>query len=124
MNVGEKKDAETGKIKSKSDSSGGETTNWRSDAEKDSNEEQIRQSCTDFKELIEKYWSWVVLLAPIGLMVLITLDFLKATATGDSDAISKSSTNAIKRTIATLVLLLLPLLLSTIFGMFGLGVCI
>lgn len=76
--------------------------------------------CDDgIMSLIDKYWSWIMFLAPLLLLVMMTIDFLKAMAANDADAIKKSSNNAIKRTIATLVLLALPWILRTIFAMFG-----
>lgn len=70
--------------------------------------------------LISRYWGIFVIFIPILLIVMMTVDFLKAMASSDSEAIKKSSTNAIKRVIATVVLLGLPWLLKTIFTVFGL----
>ena len=62
-------------------------------------------------------------LTPILLIVMITLDFLKAMTSGDSDSIKKSSNDAFKRVIAAVVLIMLPWALSVIFGWFGLNIC-
>lgn len=78
---------------------------------------------TEVSSLIKKYWKWVMFLVPPLLIVLITLDFVKAMSSGDSDAIKKSSNNAIKRVIAAILLLALPWMLSVIFGWFGLEIC-
>lgn len=77
----------------------------------------------DLKELIRKYWKWITIIVPIGLMFLIIVDFLKAMINNDSDAIKKSSSNAIKRTIATMLLLISPWFLSIVFNLFGLDIC-
>lgn len=78
---------------------------------------------TEVSNLIKKYWKWVMFLVPLLLIVLITLDFVKAMSSGDSDSIKKSSNNAIKRVIAAVILLALPWVLSVIFGWFGLEIC-
>lgn len=72
---------------------------------------------------IRKYWDWVTFLLPFLLIGFITYDFIKALTSKDSDAIKKSSSNAVKRVIAALILLLLPYLINVIFGWFGLTFC-
>lgn len=84
----------------------------------------VNNSCdNDLKNLIEKYWKWVMFLTPILLIVMITIDFIKAMSLGDADSVKKSSNNAIKRVIAGILLLALPWLLEVIFGWFGLQLC-
>lgn len=84
----------------------------------------INDDCdNNLKEIIKKYWKWVMFLTPILLIVMITLDFLKAMTSGDSDSIKKSSNDAFKRVIAAIVLIMLPWALSVIFGWFGLNIC-
>lgn len=81
--------------------------------------------CDDsLREFIKKYWKYFVIAAPILLMVMITIDFLKAVFSSDQDIIKKASNNALKRVIATMLLLFLPLIISTILGFFGLDLCI
>ncbi|MEE0699715.1 MAG: hypothetical protein U0M66_03935 [Bacilli bacterium] len=72
---------------------------------------------------LHKYWRWIMLLTPVLLIVMITIDFVKALSNNDADAIKKSSTNAVKRVIAGVILLALPMLLDIIFGWFGLEIC-
>ena len=79
----------------------------------------------DIKDLeimkyIDKYWGWVLLLAPVGLIVLGAMDFVKATTNGDSDAIKKASSSFIKRAIAVLLLFLLKPIVRMVFAIFGL----
>ena len=81
-------------------------------------------SCTDVRDLIHEYWSYVMVLVPILLIVMITLDFFKALAKGDSDSIKKAGSNAVKRTVAAVVLLALPALLGVIFNLVGLPLCV
>lgn len=86
--------------------------------------EIMKSKCDNtLKSLIEKYWKWVVFLTPLLLIVMITIDFLKAMASGDSDAIKKSSSNAFKRAIAAIILLMLPWALDVVFDWFGLQIC-
>ena len=81
-------------------------------------------SCTDVRDLIHEYWSYVMVLVPILLIVMITLDFFKALAKGDSDSIKKAGSDAVKRTVAAVVLLALPALLGVIFNLVGLPLCV
>lgn len=73
------------------------------------------------RNLIIDYWGYVAMAAPILLIVMSTIEFLKAMSTGDSDAISKSSSNTVKRVIATAILFLIPTLIKVIFDLFGVG---
>ena len=75
------------------------------------------QTITD---TISKYWRYVVVLAPILLIIMITIDFIKALVSNNSDAIKKSSTDALRRAIAMVILLFLPTLLKIVFTWFGL----
>ena len=79
---------------------------------------------TTISELIEKYWSWIMILAPVALMLLISIDFVKAIMSSDADMLKKSSYAALKRTIAVVVLLMLPVILNLLLGWFGIEFCI
>jgi len=72
-------------------------------------------------DLINEYWGYVMVGAPILLIVMMIIDFLKAITGNDSDALKKSGNNAIKRVLATVILLMLPLVVSTVFKLFGIG---
>lgn len=88
-----------------------------------SNSQKIE--CDDsLEKFISKIWKYIMILSPILLIVMITLDFLKAILSSDQELIKKASNNAIRRTLAALILLCLPLILSTILGFFGLKLCI
>ena len=65
-----------------------------------------------------------MIIVPILLIVMITIDFFKALAKGDSDSIKKAGNNTIKRAISAVVLLALPALLGLIFSWFGLDLCV
>ena len=87
---------------------------------KDENGEDI----LTFRGLLKKYWSWVLILVPAALLVFISYDFIKSMISNDSDALKKSSTNALKRVIAGLMILLAPWFVQLIMGWFGLTFCL
>lgn len=80
-------------------------------------------TCVTIDDLISKYWSWVMILTPICTIVLITIDFVKPVISSDGDALKKAGNNALKRTIALVILLMLPIITNTIFGLFGIETC-
>ena len=82
---------------------------------------ECEQSLAD---LIRKYWKYVMLFTPILLMVMIMLDFFKALFSSDPDLMKKASDAAVKRVLAAILLLCLPLVVQTILGFFGLELCI
>ncbi len=82
------------------------------------------EACTEVSGLIHDYWKYVMVIVPILLIVMITIDFFKALAKGDSDSIKKAGNNTIKRAIAAVVLLALPALLGLIFSWVGLDLCV
>lgn len=81
-------------------------------------------SCEDVSGLIHKYWSYVMIIVPILLIIMMVIDFFKALAKGDSESIKKAGNSAVKRTIAAVVLLALPALLGMIFDAVGLPLCV
>lgn len=81
-------------------------------------------SCTEVSGLIHDYWKYVMVIVPILLIVMMTLDFFKAVGKGDSESIKKAGNNMVKRAIAAVVLLALPALLGLIFSWFGLELCL
>lgn len=86
--------------------------------------ETIKGNCDNsLKDLLHHYWKWVMFATPILLIVVMTMDFIKAMASGDADSIRKSTSNAIKRVIAGIILLALPWALEVLFGWFGLEIC-
>ena len=90
------------------------------------NSKNGHMDCEDLsvKDLIDEYWSIVMVLVPIVLMLLMSIDFIKALAANDQEQLKKSGNSAIKRTIAAVILLMLPALLSMILGWVGLELCI
>jgi len=78
--------------------------------------------CTDFKGavqivgLILKVIQWVV---PIILILLGTIDLVKAVIAGKEDDIKKNQTALIKRIIAAVIVFLVPLIVGILMGMIG-----
>lgn len=100
------------------------TTRYTTQGAKNKPADVVTGQCdTELKDLIKHYWKWIMFATPILLIVMITFDFIKAMSSGDADAIKKSSSNAIKRVIAGIILLALPWALEVIFGWFGLQIC-
>ncbi len=84
----------------------------------------VKAACTSITALFDEYWPIVMVITPILLIVMITIDFFKAMASGDADALRKSGTNTVKRTIAAVVLLALPNLVRIVFDLFGIEICL
>ncbi len=78
--------------------------------------------CKDFDDeegnILKDIYLVIVIVAPILLMLLGALDFSKAVLSSDHDALKKAGQDFIKRVIATIILLLLPLFLQLVFGIF------
>lgn len=80
--------------------------------------------CSDVSSLVNKYWKYVMILVPVVLILLITIDFVKAIVASDADQLKKTSSTALKRTLAAVILLILPALLSVVLNWFGLELCL
>lgn len=80
-------------------------------------------ACIAVSQLFDEYWPYVMITVPIVLIVMIALDFFKAMVSNDADAIKKSGTNTVKRTIAAVLLLALPAIVDLVLGYFGIDFC-
>lgn len=76
------------------------------------------------RKFISKYWSYFLLGTPVLLIVMVSLDFAKALFSSDQDLLRKAVNDAVKRTLAAILLLVLPVIISTILGFFGIDLCI
>lgn len=74
-------------------------------------------------KFIKQYWKWVLILTPALLMVMCTVDFIKALVSSNADELKKAGTNTIKRVVATLLLVCLPLLLNSVMNLMGFEFC-
>ena len=93
----------------------------------DENGNIISQKITcsnDLKGFINKIWKYFIIFLLLLLIIMSTLDFFKAVFSSEQDMINKAASNTVKRTLATIILLMLPLLLSTILDFFGLKLCL
>lgn len=81
-------------------------------------------ACDTIGDLFDEYWPYVMVIIPILLIIMMAIDFFKAMAINDADALKKAGTNAVKRTIATVIALALPALLRMVFGLFGIDFCL
>ena len=82
-----------------------------------------KQDCKTFKDLIHKYWTWIIVLAPILTIIVISIDLLGAIISNDAEKLNKVGKNSIKRMAALVILLFLPYILDIIFGWFNFGFC-
>lgn len=82
-----------------------------------------KQDCDSFRDLIHKYWTWIIVLAPILTIVVIAIDLLGAIISNDAEKLNKVGKNSIKRMAALVILLFLPFILEIIFGWFNFGFC-
>lgn len=80
-------------------------------------------NCDTFLEFINKYWTWIIVLAPILTIVVIAIDLLGAIISSDAEKLKKVGNNSIKRMAALVILLFLPYILDIVFGWFNLDFC-
>lgn len=76
------------------------------------------------RKLFQTAWRVVMYLLPPLLILMTSIDFFKAITSGDQDKLKKSSSDALKRTLAFVLLIMLKFILSTIFGWVGLDLCL
>lgn len=76
------------------------------------------------RKFFNEYWKIIVIVAPALVILMTSIDFFKAITSSDADRIKKSANDAFKRTLAFVLLLFLPFILNTIFGWFGLSLCL
>ena len=81
-------------------------------------------ACNSVNALFDYFWPYVMIIIPVALIILIAIDFFKAMASNDNDSIKKAGTNTVKRTIAAIMLLALPVIVRFIFELVGLDFCL
>lgn len=78
-------------------------------------------TCNDsIKKIVKELWGYLILVSPMLVIIMGTIDFVKALGSNDNDAIKKSSTSFIKRIIALCILMYLPMLIKVVFSWVGL----
>ena len=75
----------------------------------------------EFVDIINNIMTIFYVLGPILLIVFGSLDYTKATASGDEKVFKQANKNFIKRIIATILLFLTPLVVNLIVGIAGLS---
>lgn len=89
------------------------------------NSEKITcENSASLVDLINSYWGIIMIVAPVGLILLVVLDFVKAITSDNADALKKAGSSAIKRTVAVVILVFLPLILSILLSWFGIDFCL
>lgn len=74
----------------------------------------------EISKLIIEYWGYITFLLPLILLIMITIDFVKAMSVNDADSIKKASNAAFKRVLAAVILLATPWIVNVVFTWFGL----
>lgn len=74
-------------------------------------------------KFIHDFWKWVLILTPALLMVMCTIDFIRALTSSDADALKKAGTNTVKRVVAILLLICLPVILNAALNLMGIEFC-
>lgn len=81
--------------------------------------------CSDeLRQMLNNAWQIIIIFSPALLILMTSIDFFKAITSGESDKLKKSSSDAMRRTLAFVLLILLKFILSTIFGWIGLDLCL
>ena len=70
----------------------------------------------ELKEIIQLALKWTRIIAPIALILLVSVDFAQVVISNDKDATQKAISKAIKRGIAALVLFFIPLIVSIVIN--------
>ena len=84
----------------------------------------ICEKGNELKSFFDEYWKIIVIISPAFVILMTSIDFFKAITSSDAERIKKSANEAFKRTLAFIILLFLPFILNTIFGWFGLPLCL
>lgn len=77
-------------------------------------------SFTEFGSFINSTFSFIKIATPIIVVILSTIDYIKAIAASNADAMKKTNKRTIFRLVIGLLIFFLPFLLELIFYLFGL----
>lgn len=75
---------------------------------------------TTYEILYDYIFNGIRIAIPVLLVVLIMIDFFKATAAGDEKEMKKAQTDAIKRIVIGVVIVLLPTIVNILLNFVGL----
>ena len=84
----------------------------------------ICQEGSSLKAFFDEYWKIIVMVSPALVILMTSIDFFKAITSSDAERIKKSANDAFKRALAFVLLLFLPFIINTVFGWFGLDLCL
>lgn len=84
----------------------------------------ICQEGSSLKAFFDQYWKIIVIVSPALVILMTSIDFFKAITSSDAERIKKSANDAFKRALAFVLLLFLPFIINTVFGWFGLDLCL
>ena len=84
----------------------------------------ICQEGSSLKAFFDQYWKIIVIVSPALVILMTAIDFFKAITSSDAERIKKSANDAFKRALAFVLLLFLPFIINTVFGWFGLDLCL
>ncbi len=76
------------------------------------------------KELIDEYWGYVMVVGPVLLIVMMSIEVVKTMFKSDSDLLKKLVDSSVKRTLAAILLFCLPVIIRTVLEIFGLDLCL
>lgn len=71
-------------------------------------------------QFVNDLFGMIKIAAPVLVIILSTIDYVKAIATANADDLKKANKRTIKRAIAGLIIFFLPFLLDILFELFGL----
>lgn len=99
-------------------------TNNMTTSNTDNSGQKSRVCSDELREMLNNAWKIIMIFSPALLILMTSIDFFKAITSGESDKLKKSSSDAMRRTLAFVLLILLKFILSTIFGWIGLDLCL
>ncbi len=109
------------------DASSSDPTRDIIDTIKDSVADCTTLSGTKTYKIINKIFMWIQIAAPIMVVIFGVLDFTKAMAASDNDAIKKAQSTFIKRIIVAAIIILLPVIMNLVIDLYegatGINTC-
>ncbi len=77
-------------------------------------------NATELKKILDDIFSFGRILIPVIIILLVTIDYVKAIVSSNADALKKTNQLAIRRAMIGLILFFLPYFLDLLFHLFGL----
>lgn len=83
-------------------------------------EETGEESFTEFGRFMQDLFMFIKIATPVLVIILTTIDYIKAISSSNADELKKTNSKTIKRLIAGLIIFFLPFILDILFKLFGL----